>query len=154
MLGLFLSKFSFVFCVGQQWWHYLKNQLLVSIKCRLGTQCRLRSKLFEYIFWICGFRVIILPDPKVTHCRSPDLFCKKFLQGLFTLKKNIVTNENFYLFFNLKHKHVHDMLHRKGKSNKSFSTIANCDKIQIHNHLLCTHMLQPFAIVQPGGDFC
>lgn len=87
MLGLFLSKFSFVFCVGQQWWHYLKNQLLVSIKCRLGTQCRLRSKLFEYIFWICGFRVIILPDPKVTHCWSPDLFCKKFLLGLFTLKK-------------------------------------------------------------------
>ena len=87
MLGLFLSKFSFVFCLGQQWWYYLKIQLLVSIKCRLGTQCRLRSKLFEYLIWICGFRVIILPDPKVTYCRSPDLFCKKFLLGLFTLKK-------------------------------------------------------------------
>lgn len=46
------------------------------------------------------------------------------------------------------------MLHRKGNSNKSFSTIANCDKIQIHHHLLCTHMLQPFAIVQHGRDFC
>jgi len=58
------------------------------------------------------------------------------------------------MFFNLKHKHFHDMLHRKGNSNKSLLTIANSDKIQISHHLLCTPMLQPFAIVQHGRDFC
>ena len=69
---------------------------------------------------MCDFRVIILPEPKVTQCRPPNLFCKKILLGLFHSKKNIVTNENLYLFLNLKHKHLMISFTVKGIQIRAF----------------------------------
>ena len=51
------------------------------------------------------FRVIILRDPKVTQCRSRNLFRENLALGQFHSKNIIVATENLYLFFNLKHKH-------------------------------------------------
>ena len=41
----------------------------------------------------------------------------KISHQVYFIPKNVVTIENLYLFFNLKHKQLGDMLHREENSN-------------------------------------
>ena len=81
--------------------------LVQNTDCRLSLKCRLRPKLshrlIRDIFSMYELVVIIL---RVTQCRSRNLFRENFLLGLFNSKKIIVTIENLYLFFNMKHKYL------------------------------------------------
>ena len=74
---------------------------------RQGLKCRLRLKLSPRLIRdIFSMYELVVNILRVTRCRSRNLFRENFLLGLLYSKKNIVIIENFYLFFNLKHKHL------------------------------------------------
>ena len=57
-------------------------------------------------------------------CRSRNLFRENFLLGLLHSKKIIVSIENLYLFFNLKHKHLVICFTAKGMGLLTIGTIG------------------------------
>ena len=139
----------------------IKRRLQIGFKMQTRykmqtADCRLRPKLSHRLIWdifsIYELVVIIL---RVTQCRYRNLFRENFLLGLSDSKKIIVTIENLYLFFNLKHKHLVTYFTVKGIRIEAFCQLsydANNDTSAVT--VLARALTFRRSSAYDGGDFC